>query len=83
MQRVPVPEGRLKSSSVPEIFVVETGFLPLYKPKVFLLKGMLASNLSRDPFNCSTGTGDFPIDSRHFVPGYYHAVPLQEEEDAS
>jgi hypothetical protein len=29
MQRAPVPEGRSKSLSVPEIFVVETEFMPL------------------------------------------------------
>ena len=32
MQRAPVPEGRPKSLSVPEIFVVETEFMPLEKP---------------------------------------------------
>ena len=26
-------------------------------------------------FNRPAGTGYFPHDSRHFVPGYYHAVP--------
>jgi hypothetical protein len=40
-----------------------------------LLKGMLTSNLSRDPFNRPAGTGLFPHDSRHFVPGYYRALP--------
>jgi hypothetical protein len=34
-----------------------------------LSKGMLASNLSRDPFNRPAGTRLFPYDSRHFVPG--------------
>jgi hypothetical protein len=29
MQRAPVPEGRSESWSVPEIFVVETEFMPL------------------------------------------------------
>jgi hypothetical protein len=29
MQRTPVPEGRSKSWSVPEIFVVETEFMPV------------------------------------------------------
>jgi hypothetical protein len=29
----------------------------------FLLKGMLACNLSRDPFNLPAGTGYFPPDS--------------------
>jgi hypothetical protein len=57
----PVPEGRSKSLSVPlsvpEIFVLETEFIPLQKPHVFLLKGMLASNLSRDPLNRLAGTG--------------------------
>ena len=31
MQRGPVPEGRSKSLSVPEIFVVETELMPLQK----------------------------------------------------
>ena len=35
----------------------------------------LASNLSRDRFNRPAGTGYFPHDSRHIVPGYYLAVP--------
>jgi hypothetical protein len=35
-------------------------------PLSFLL---LASNLNQDPFNRPTGTGLFPHDSRHFVPG--------------
>jgi hypothetical protein len=43
---------------------------------VFLLRGMLACNLSRDPFNRPLGRGYFPHDSRHFVPGYDHPVPL-------
>ena len=30
----------------------------------------LASNLNRDPFNRPAGTGYFPHDSRHFVPGW-------------
>jgi hypothetical protein len=49
----PVPEGRSKSLSVPEIFVVARNV------RYFLLKGMLASNLSRDPFNRPAGTGLF------------------------
>jgi hypothetical protein len=49
--------------------------MALQKAQVFLLKGMLASNLSRDPFNRPAGTGLFPHDSRHFVPGYYRALP--------
>jgi hypothetical protein len=49
--------------------------MPLEKCQVFLLKGVLASNLSRDPFNRPAGVGYFPHASRHFVPGYYHAVP--------
>jgi hypothetical protein len=36
---------------------------------------MLASNQNRDPFNRPAGTGYFSHESRHFVPGYYHAVP--------
>jgi hypothetical protein len=56
IQRAPVPEGRSKSLSIPEIFVVETEFMPLSKRRVFLLKGMLASNLSRDRFNRPAGT---------------------------
>jgi hypothetical protein len=43
MQRGPVPEGRLKSLSVPQIFVVETELMPLQKRQVLPLKGMLAS----------------------------------------
>ena len=36
----------------------------------------LASNLNRDRFNRPAGTrGYIPHDSRHFVPGYYRAVP--------
>ena len=31
---------------------------------------LLASNLNRDPFNRPAGTGYFPHDSRHFVPGW-------------
>src|SRR5271165_2390372 len=38
IQRDPVPEGRPKSLSVPEIFVVETELMPLQKRYVFLLK---------------------------------------------
>jgi hypothetical protein len=60
----------LKSLSVPEIFVAETKprhgqatarrmLMPLEKIQVFLLKGMLASNLSRDPFNRPAETGLF------------------------
>ncbi len=59
MQRAPVPEGRSKGRShcQSQIYlVVETEFMPLLKPQVFLLKGMLASNLSRDPFNRPAGT---------------------------
>jgi hypothetical protein len=44
------------------------------------LKGMLASNQNRDPFNRPAGTGYFPHESRHFVPGYYHAVPPGREQ---
>jgi hypothetical protein len=36
---------------------------------------MLASNQNRDPFNRPAGTGYFPHESRHFVPGYYQPVP--------
>ena len=53
------PEGRSKSLSVPEIFVVETDFMWLWKRRIFLLKGMLASSLSRNPFNRPAGTGPF------------------------
>jgi hypothetical protein len=35
----------------------------------------IASNLSQDRFNRPAGTGYFPYDSRHFVPGYDRAVP--------
>jgi hypothetical protein len=31
MQKGPVPDGRLKSLSVPQIFVVETELMPLQK----------------------------------------------------
>ena len=64
-----VPEGRSKSLSVPHIlaFRVPQQVVPT------LLR--LASNLSHDPFNRPAGTGYFPHDSRHFVPGYYRAVP--------
>ena len=69
MGRGRVPEGRSKSLSVPQIFVVateprhvandsasnahaasETPGIPVE------LKGLLASNLSRDPFNRPFGT---------------------------
>jgi hypothetical protein len=40
---------------------------------------LLAPNLSRDPFNRPAGTGLFSDESRHFVPGYYHAVPLGQD----
>jgi hypothetical protein len=46
MQRGPVPEGRSKSWS--EVFVVETELMPLENARYPELKGMLASNLSRD-----------------------------------
>ena len=36
IQKDPVPEGRSKSLSVPEIFVVETELMPLQKRQVFL-----------------------------------------------
>jgi hypothetical protein len=58
-----------------EILVVETEFMPLWKRSVFLLKGMLASHLSRDPFNRPAGTGYLLHASRHLVPGYYQPVP--------
>src|SRR5271166_3365371 len=35
----------------------------------------LAPNLGRNRFNRLAGTGYFPHDSRHFVPGYYQPVP--------
>ena len=38
MQRDPVPEGRSKSLSVPQIVVVETELMPLQKRQVFLWK---------------------------------------------
>ncbi len=77
---------RSKSLSGPEIFVLETEsrheqatarriLMPRWKRQVFQLKGMLASKLSRDSFSRPAGTDYFPHDSRHFVPGYYHAVP--------
>jgi hypothetical protein len=58
MQRDPVPEGRLKSLSVPQICC--------------------------DRFNrpAGTGLGYFPHDSRHFVPGYYRAVPPGQKPSA-
>jgi hypothetical protein len=40
---------------------------------------LLASHLSQDPFNRPAGTGLFSHDSRHFVPGYYQAVPLGQK----
>jgi hypothetical protein len=40
MQR-PVPEGRLKSLSVPQIFVVETELMPLQKRQVLLSKSLV------------------------------------------
>ena len=46
MQRGPVPEGRSKSLSVPQIFVVETELMPLQKRLVHL-------------FNRPAGTGFF------------------------
>ena len=76
MQRPPSRRDgrRSKSLSVPEIFVVETESRHeqatarrMLIPFPFLL---LASNLNRDPFNRPAGTGYFPHDSRHFVPGW-------------
>jgi hypothetical protein len=72
MQRGLVPEGRLKSLSVPRIFVVETEprneqatahrmLIPLQKRQVLLLK-------SSGPMM--------------FVPGYYRAVPLGQKPSA-
>jgi hypothetical protein len=43
MQRGPVPEGRSKSWSVPQIFVVETELMPLQKRQVFLWKRAVPS----------------------------------------
>jgi hypothetical protein len=100
MQRA-VPEGRLKSLSVPQIFVVETEsrheqatsrrmLMPLQKRQILLLKssGPMMSDLILDVINglCQgwiigpasivpLGRSYFPYDSRHFVPGYYRAVP--------
>ena len=53
MQRGPVPEGRSKSLSVPEIFVVETELMPLQKRQVFLLKssGPMMFDLILDGMN--------------------------------
>ena len=56
MQKGPVPEGRSKSLSVPEIFVVENGVHAALETPGISVKGMLASNLSRDPFNRPAGT---------------------------
>jgi hypothetical protein len=58
---VPVPEGRLKSLSAPEIFVVETELLPLQKRQVLLFKSsgpMIKSSLM-NAFNRPAGTGLF------------------------
>ncbi len=53
MQRGPVPEGRSKSLSVPQIFVVETELMPLQKRQVFLLKssGPMMFDLILDVMN--------------------------------
>ncbi len=53
MQRGPVPEGRSKSLSVPQIFVVETELMPLQKRQVFLWKssGPMMFDLILDVMN--------------------------------
>ena len=53
MRRGPVPEGRLKSLSVPQIVVVETELMPLQKRQVFLLKssGPMMFDLILDVMN--------------------------------
>jgi hypothetical protein len=40
------------------------------------IQPLLASSLSRDGSIVPLGRSNFPHDSRHFVPGSYHAVPL-------
>jgi hypothetical protein len=35
----------------------------------------IASHLSQDRFNRPAGTGYFPDNPRHFVPGYDRAIP--------
>src|ERR1700722_10887484 len=90
MQRDPVPEGRSKLLSVPQIFVVETEPRheqatarrmprPLQKRQVLLLK----VRVRWDRFNRPAGTGYFPHDSRHFVPGYDRAVPPGQNHSPS
>jgi hypothetical protein len=49
-----VPEGQVDSSQARSAWVLL----------------LLASDLSRDRFNRPAGTGYFPHDSRHFVPGF-------------
>src|SRR5271165_1872036 len=53
IQKDPVPEGRPKSWSVPEIFVVETELMPLQERYVFLLKssGPMVFDLILDVMN--------------------------------
>jgi len=60
MQRGPVPEGRSKSLSVPQIFVVETELMPLQKRQVFLWKssGPMMFDLILDVMNGFWQLGD-------------------------
>jgi hypothetical protein len=53
MQRGPVPEGRSKALSVPQVFVVETELMPLQKRQVLLLKssGPMMFDLILDVMN--------------------------------
>jgi hypothetical protein len=63
MQRGPVPEGRSKSLSIPEIFVVETELMPFQNPgNANLMRG--ASIGAR-----SSSRRDSTIVARHEVPG--------------
>src|SRR6202035_3136106 len=87
-RRGPVPEGRPKSLSVPKIFVVEAESRHeqatarrivecscRFRNAGISVKGILASNQSAIGSTVPLGRGYFPDDSRHFVPGYDHAVP--------
>src|SRR3984957_9517897 len=88
MQRGPAPEGRSKSWSVPQIFVVGTE--PRHEqatarrivesstaPAALETSGTPVEKFGSDGIGSIVPLGRvyLPHDSRHFVPGYDRAVP--------
>jgi hypothetical protein len=76
MREWPLSRRDGRSHGQSQRYLPSTGFVSLLKRQVFLLKGMLASNLSEIRSIVPLGWGYFPHASRYFVPGYDHAVPL-------